>query len=1357
MNFYILQSWVTILSTQGFAILLDISVKGFILLAVVMLAISRMKRASAASRHLAWSLVMVGLLSLPVLSLLLPSWQIPVHWPGFSITYFQQHNQRLPQETGAPLALLPKLQTIDMTATVPKAEFNNRNTVAAEPNQSRLAADSNIVSLENSPRNVHISWQIAVFLLWGMGAMISIAPCFFGMIWLRQLVKTPAKPATEWIERMNALIRVTEGKDTVQLVQCPGYMTPMNWGILHPVIALPESAREWSSERLDMVFRHELAHVQRRDCLTQAFAQIACAIYWFNPLVWLASRSMRIERERACDDLVINSGTQAKEYASHLLDIARAYGARKAYICTAVPMARISQIETRLKAILDSGKNRRKVTRLIMLAAVTGIAFVVFPLASLHPVIQAEESKNAGAKTPENPIKQDIAERIFALFQIEDQTSYNAIAALFAEAQQAKIEDMYTWMELGMALYTTGEYEKGLVAFDHYIDLAGGAGSANGNVGVVWKGFFYDLLGKRDKAKECYQQVLDSGKLEDCRHDQFGIVMSLENVKSLVEKPHQKKELKAPQGGTNKKNLREKMELGYCFDAALSNDGKTVFIPGGSETYVLGVEDKQMVYKKRVPSNSGYHRNIKVSGNFAYIADGERELAVLDISNPQKPTRIYNGNKGSGMGLFVKNHLLYEACGKEGLKIFDVSNPAQPSLISTIKTQDEAWDVWVNGDYAYIADLTKGMAVVDVKSSASPKYITSVAWAPNEKLAEDFKKHPEWKPDNCMAEIIRGSGNMIYIAAGIHGLIAIDISDPLKPRVTDTFKSGPDGFGEGLAAEGNTVYLANGNEKDENQNGLYIIEVSDTGKLHASNKVLFTNWVEGVCKWKDKVFVSNTNTGVQMIDVTQPQKPAILHHWYGQQPPQPPANPNAHFGASFKNISESAGIRWDYNTFYALTEDFDRDGLLDIYLCTNGGRGKINPNILFRNNGDMTFSDVTKQNYLYEEFDDGDAAIADFNNDGIPDIITGNGSRTMLYRSKPDGTYEEAAESLGMNHAIKDKALWLDIDNDNNLDFITVGAVYLNNGKGSFKDITATCGLNFYKDANDLKSIDFNRDNKMDLLFLYMDAQKSVVLARNNGDGTFTDETSTSGLDAIKLSSRTFVSIADVNNDGFPDILLEDMDGSINLYINNTQGHFTEKEKAITPEFASFGSCWGDFDNDTNPDLYFAPLKENKLFKNKGDLQFEEVASAANLREGYNLGKPLCADFNNDGYLDLLMPEVCFPGTEQEYLFQNLGAEGNSLTVIPLTNKDGNATDPNRKDNRTAVGARVEVTFPQDSSKNITMTRWITAGEANASAPIAYFGLGKAETADITVTFPDNTIVVYKDVPANRRIVIKDR
>ena len=102
-------------------------------------------------------------------------------------------------------------------------------------------------------------------------------------------------------------------------LRSPRATMPMAWGILRPAVLMPADADEWPVERLRIVLLHELAHVSRRDCLTHLLAQVACAVYWFNPLAWMAARRARAERERACDDLVLAAGTRGSDYAEELL------------------------------------------------------------------------------------------------------------------------------------------------------------------------------------------------------------------------------------------------------------------------------------------------------------------------------------------------------------------------------------------------------------------------------------------------------------------------------------------------------------------------------------------------------------------------------------------------------------------------------------------------------------------------------------------------------------------------------------------------------------------------------------------------------------------------------------------------------------------------------------------------------------------------------------------------------------------------------------------------------------------------------------------------------------------------------
>jgi hypothetical protein len=165
---------------------------------------------------------------------------------------------------------------------------------------------------------------------------------------------------------------------------------------------VPCEAGGWPDERRRFVLLHELAHVRRWDWLTQLVAHFACAVYWFNPLVWLAARQMQVERERACDDIVLTSGARASDYARELLALATALSHSRPSLLAVVPMARRRELEDRLRGILDSRRNRAALTRTAVCLGAALAAAALAPLAMLEaaPLVSKESETAAPKQAP---------------------------------------------------------------------------------------------------------------------------------------------------------------------------------------------------------------------------------------------------------------------------------------------------------------------------------------------------------------------------------------------------------------------------------------------------------------------------------------------------------------------------------------------------------------------------------------------------------------------------------------------------------------------------------------------------------------------------------------------------------------------------------------------------------------------------------------------------------------------------------------------------------------------------------------------------------------------------------------------
>lgn len=169
--------------------------------------------------------------------------------------------------------------------------------------------------------------------------------------------------------------------------------TPMTWGIVHPVIALPAEASAWTAERLRVVLLHEQAHIARHDFLTQLLAGVACAAYWFNPLVWVGAAAMRREREKACDDAVLRHGAKASDYAQHLLDLATS----NRVPAMAVPMAQATHLESRIRAALNPAIPRRNPSRAMRMSLALIAVCAVLVLVTVKTQAQPGAARLAGS------------------------------------------------------------------------------------------------------------------------------------------------------------------------------------------------------------------------------------------------------------------------------------------------------------------------------------------------------------------------------------------------------------------------------------------------------------------------------------------------------------------------------------------------------------------------------------------------------------------------------------------------------------------------------------------------------------------------------------------------------------------------------------------------------------------------------------------------------------------------------------------------------------------------------------------------------------------------------------------------
>lgn len=307
---------------------------------------------SAAARHLVLSLAAVMLLALPMLSVVLPSWSIPV-----ALT------------SPSAVSTLVSAHAID--------------SVTSAGGDAAVAVESAVASEPAAVAVTRIPWNavgVAIYLC-GVLAMLGHLAA---QRWRVHRLGRDADVVTDqqWLSLVAEGAAILGVQRPVRLLRSRTATMPMAFGTRRPAILVPATADTWDADRRRAVVLHELAHVVRLDCLTQWGACAMRAVYWCHPGAWWLVSRIRLEREFACDDLVLAAGAPPQDYARHLLDIAYAFGGGRAP-ALAVRMARRSQLEGRLRALLDRTRVRQSPSRSARMATTVGAFALLVPLATV--------------------------------------------------------------------------------------------------------------------------------------------------------------------------------------------------------------------------------------------------------------------------------------------------------------------------------------------------------------------------------------------------------------------------------------------------------------------------------------------------------------------------------------------------------------------------------------------------------------------------------------------------------------------------------------------------------------------------------------------------------------------------------------------------------------------------------------------------------------------------------------------------------------------------------------------------------------------------------------------------------------
>jgi beta-lactamase regulating signal transducer with metallopeptidase domain len=486
--------------------LLLMLVKATLILAIARLLLAALPRASAATKHLVATAALVAVGVMPVLSVLVPAWEIAV------------------QPRPAATAVVQPPAT-PRTAPTPATPTTERNTIGVRDNDddsaastavavARAIAPDPLTAFERAMTVAGATWKGLIVLTLAFIAVVLLGHMLLGVIGVWFVARN-----AEELQHDPALLELDRAADQVglglhvRLLRSSRISVPVLWGVTRPVLLLPPDVVTWPAERLRVVLLHELAHLKRFDGISLILTRIAVSLFWFHPLAWSLERAGRSECERACDDLVLAGGTKPSEYADHLLAIARSMPTFDPFRSVTLAMSRKSQLEGRLLSILQPHVARRVFSgRRVAVACALAVA-VIIPVSALRLIAQPSKPVPQTAEKDDTKVERAVQKSGSTvtvtphLEALEDYFlarlgKYDKRADRFASTPDNAEE----WYERAYDYYRSDRYADAAAAFRRAADGGYEPGKSLYNAACS-----YALLGDADHALPTLTEALNAG------------------------------------------------------------------------------------------------------------------------------------------------------------------------------------------------------------------------------------------------------------------------------------------------------------------------------------------------------------------------------------------------------------------------------------------------------------------------------------------------------------------------------------------------------------------------------------------------------------------------------------------------------------------------------------------------------------------------------------------------------------------------------------------------------------------------------------------------------------------------------